>query len=120
MVMLWFKVRRPIPGIPGSSGAQGQELCLRIGDHPNIILRNAIEVPEGAVYGIIGNALLDGSLEDLTPDRMPDAVAEALQAAVASGAPLPDPLPRHPQGVGPAPLTFRRWRRIRSPLQPVR
>lgn len=119
MVMLWFKVRRPIPGIPGSSGAQGQELCLRIGDHPNIILRNAIEVPEGAVYGIIGNALLDGSLEDLAPDRMPDAVAESLLAAAAAGTPQPGPPPRHPQAAGPKPLRFQRWRRVRTGLRSV-
>lgn len=119
MVMLWFKVRRPVPGVPGTEGGCDQQLCLRIGSHPNIILRKSLDVPEGAVYGLIGNALLDGSLEDLTPDRMPDAVAEALQAAVASGAPPPDPPPLRPRVGDPGPLTFRRWRRIRSPLRPV-
>lgn len=117
MVRLWFKVKGPIPGIPGTDSGLDQELCLLLGETPNIALRTALHVPEGAIYGIIGNALLDGLLEDLTPDRMPAAVAEALQAAAASGEARPGPPPRHLPASDRQPLRFRRWRRARSHLR---
>jgi len=117
MVRLWFAVKRAVPGIPGTGNGMLQEVCLQLGKPRNIVVRTEFTVPEGEVFSLIGNALADGSLEDLTPDRMTAEVSEALRAAVGGQTPHP---PSHgPAGPTPCPLDFRRWRRARSPLQPV-
>lgn len=116
MVHLYFRVLAPIAGMPGT--AAGQILCIYLGAEQNAALRTPFRIPEGTLYGLLGNALLDGTLVDITPDPKPAAVSEALRLAVGDS---PDPaFPCRSDHAGLArPLTFRRWRRARSPLRSV-
>lgn len=118
MVHLYFHVLAPVAGILGS--AAGQTLCVHLGAEHNVALRNTLHIPEGQLYSVLGNALLDGTLEDVTPGSIPSDVVESLRLAVGEPPALPGP-PAPSRPASPArPLTFRRWRRIRSPLHPVR
>lgn len=116
MVHLYFRVLAPVAGIPGTTA--GQDLCVHLGAEGNVVIRQALHVPEGVLYGLIGHALLDGSLEDITPGPKPAAVSEALRLAVGGGL-SPRPLAPSVPDAAPPPLELRRWRRARSRLRPV-
>lgn len=119
MVHLYFRVKGPVAGLPGTT--VGQDLCVHLGAEGNVVLRQALHVPEGVIYGLLGNALLDGSLEDVTPDPKPAAVSEALRQAVGARVGTPSSLPAPSAPAHPAPsLEFRRWRRAHSRLKPLK
>lgn len=112
MVHLYFRVKGPVAGLPGTTA--GQVLCIYIGAEENAAIRTPFHIPEGKLYGLIGHALVGGTLDDITPDPKPHAVSEALRQAVGA------PNPVYQRRLGPAepapPLTFRRWRRARLSL----
>lgn len=118
MVHLYFRVLAPVAGIPGTTA--NQQLCIHLGAAHNVVLRNNFHIPEGVLYGLLGHALMDGTIEDITPGAIPDAVSEALRLAVGEtgGDRLPLRTPSA-QGQPAPPLKFRRWRRASSPLRPV-